>query len=95
MKPRPVERHRVLHEAADLELPLLERNLGLLAEVEYRPVLHDMLADGHRRHAVPVAGSGSLRFRSLEPNVDRIWAQLPLSLDIALPALDNLTVFGV
>ena len=92
---RPVERHRVLHEAADLELPLVERNVGLLAEVEHRPVLHQVLADRHRRHAVPVAGARALRFGSLKPDVDGIGAQLALPLDVPLPALDDLAVLGV
>ena len=92
---RPVERHRVLDEAADLELPLVDGNVGLLAEIEHRPVLHQVLANGHDRHAVPVAGSGAFGLRALKPDVDGIGAHLALPLDVSLPALDNLAVFGI
>jgi hypothetical protein len=91
----PVQRDRVLYETADLELPLLQRNLGLLTQVEHRPVLHKVLTDGHGGHTVTVAGARSFGFRPLKMDVDRVRAQLALPLDVSLPALHNIGVFGV
>ena len=54
-----------------------------------------MLADGHGRHAVPVAGPDAFGFRALKTDVDGVGAQLALPLDVSLPALDNIGVFGV
>src|SRR6185436_2708385 len=89
----PGERQRVFDQAADFELPLLERDRRLLAEVEHGPVLHLMLADRQPWHAVPIGRAGAFGSAAGEFNVDSAFVELELASNVFLPPLDEV-VFG-
>jgi hypothetical protein len=86
----PRQREKVVDEAADLELPGVERNLGLLAQIENRPVLHLVLADRQLRHPMAVARAGALRPPPAKRDVDGALVQLDLALNVFSPALDEI-----
>ena len=88
----PRQRERMLDESADFEPPLVERNLGLLAEVEHRPVLHLVLPDGELRHAVTILRPAALRRLSRELDVDSSLVELNLPLDVFLPPFYQIVV---
>ena len=92
----PVQRDRILDEAADLEFPLVHRHLRLFAQIEHRPVLDFVLAHGQLRHAVAVGGPRSFEAESAEPDVDGGLVEsieLDLPLDVLEPPLDQSRVF--
>src|SRR3954469_16972275 len=80
----------MLGEAADLELPLGERHLGLFAEIEHRPVLHFVLTDGKLRHAVTIPRPASLRRLSDELDIDGALVELNLPLNIFLAPFNEI-----
>ena len=60
---RPCKRQRILDEPADFELPRLDGDVRVLAEIHNGPVLHFVLSDGQLRHAVPVRLTGPAGLR--------------------------------
>src|SRR5262249_48331758 len=81
----PLQREGMLDEAADLERPLVERNVGLLAEVEHGPVLDLMLTNGQLRHPVAVARAAALGRATGELDIHRALVEANLPLNIFLP----------
>ena len=84
------EREGVLDEAANLELPFAERHVGLLAEVEHRPVLHFVLADRQLRHAVAVRRALALGPMASEADVDVSVVERNLALDVLQSPFDEI-----
>ena len=69
---------------------MLERHVGLLAEIEHRPVLHFVLPDRQLRHAVAVRRAAAFRAAGrANVHVDGALVELDLALDVPLPALDE------
>ena len=91
----PVERDGVFDKAPHLELPSVERDLGLLAEIEHGPVFHKVLAHGHRRHAVTIGWTAALRVGPLKAHVHRVGVHPALAFNESLAALDEIGDFGV
>ena len=86
----PVERERILNEAADFELPIVQRDFRLLAQVEHGPVLYFVLADREVRHPVPVRVARALRPFAGELNVHDAFVQGNLTLDVPLSPFDKI-----
>lgn len=51
LKRSPIKAGRIFHGAVDVELPLVERDVRLLPEIENRPIADEMLA---RRKAIRI-----------------------------------------
>ena len=85
----PRQRERILDQAADLELPGLEIDVRLLAEIEHRPVLDLVLADRQLRHAVAVRRAAAFGRLSAELDVDGALVERDLPLDVFLAAFDE------
>ena len=66
----PRQRERILDQSADLELPGLEIDLRLFAEIEHGPVLDLVLADRQLRHPVTIRRSAAFGRLSAKSNVD-------------------------
>jgi hypothetical protein len=60
---RPRQRQRILDDPADLELPRLDGDVRVLAEIHHGPVPHFVLSDRQARHAVPVRLTGPAGLR--------------------------------
>src|SRR5262249_25121679 len=86
----PVERQRMFDQSADFQLPLLEVDIRLLAEVEHRPVLQLVLADRELRHAVTIGDAAALGTASRELHVDGALVEPHLPLDVALAPFDEI-----
>ncbi len=65
-------------------------DVGLLTEIEHRPVLHLVLADGQLRHPVSVCRPRAGRRPAAELHVDRALVELDLPLNVLLPPLDQI-----
>jgi hypothetical protein len=89
---RPRQRQRILDEPADLELPRLDRDVRVLAEIHHRPVPHLVLSDRQAWHAVPVCVTGPRRRATDELDVDRALVERDLPLDISLTAFDEVVL---
>ena len=85
----------VLDEPFHLEFPRAEVYLRLLAEVEHRPILHLVLADGELRHAVTVERSPALRRLTVELDVDIALVEGNLALNVLLAAFEQAGVSTV
>src|SRR3989454_287032 len=85
----PRQRERGLHEAADLELPCVTRDVRLFAGIEHRPVLDFVLPDRQLRHPVTVRRPAPFRPVSSELHVAGAFIQLDLPLDILLAPRDD------
>src|SRR5262249_62015915 len=85
----PAQRERILDEAADLELPLVERDVRLLAEIEDGPVLHFVLPDRQPGHAVTIPRPAALRREPFELYVDRAPVERDLPLNVFLSPRDE------
>ena len=88
----PTERHRIFDETAQLKPPAIERNIGLLAEVQHRPVGDQMLANRHGGHAVAVRRATSFGTARLKSDVDRFRSHLALPLDVPAASLDQILI---
>ena len=91
---RPRQRQRILDEPADLELPRLNGDVRVLAEIHHGPVPHFVLSDRQARHAVPVRLTGPRRLATGEFDVDRALVERDLPLDISLTAFDVVDLMG-
>jgi hypothetical protein len=85
----PRQRHRVFDQTADLETPVAQIDRGDVAQIEHRPVLHDMLADGQLRHPVTIRRTGAHRGARRRIDVDALGVQRLLALDVAKTAFDD------
>src|SRR6185436_9202484 len=81
----PRQHERILDFAGDLELPRVQRHLGLLAEVEDGPIPDLVLAHRQLRHAVSVRRAAALGPFARELHVDGALIERDLPLDEALP----------
>ena len=61
----------------------VECDHGRVAEIEHRPVRHRALADRQLRHAVTIGGPRALGRSALEDDVDALFVELALALDVA------------
>ena len=82
----------MLDMATHLEPPILQRDGRVFTEVEHRPVLHLVLADGELRHAVTILRPAALRRLSRELDVDSSLVELNLPLDVFLPPFYQIVV---
>src|SRR5438067_556495 len=88
---RPRQRQRILDEPAEFELPRLDGDVRVLAEIEHGPVLHFVLSDRKPRHAVAVRLTSPRRLETGEFDVDRALVERDLPRDIFLTAFDEVT----
>ena len=85
----PGQRDWILDESGNLQLPRVQRDVRLFAEVQDRPVLDFMLSDGEPRHAVPIGWPASFGPCAGGHDVHRSTVQFDLALDVPLAALDE------
>ena len=86
---------RMCNQSEHAELPFRQIDVRLLAEIEDGPVLYQVLANRHERHAVAVTGPGTFGRGALKPDVYGLGAHLTLTFDVPLPAFDNLAASGI
>jgi len=86
------QRQRILDEPAEFELPRLDGDVRVLAEIKHWPVLQFVLSDRKPRHAVPVRLTGPGRLETGEFDVDRALVERDLPLDIFLTAFDEVVL---
>jgi hypothetical protein len=88
-KLRPCQRQRIFDEPANLELPRLDGDVRVLAQIHHGPVPRFVLSDRQARHLVPVRLTGPRRCATGEFDVDRALVERDLPLDISLTAFDS------